>query len=124
LVSTLVIVTVTPGSTPPELSETVPSMAPFAACDCASAGAVKDSDSSAERKYLSIPASIQTIGEPASWRVGESAMKSEDFVGRIHFPEVMAQQDPACEIRAGDSVACIAKREQMMREVAVRANAW
>src|SRR5258708_3513799 len=37
-VSVLVIVTVTPGSTPDDTSDTVPSIAPLAACDCASAG--------------------------------------------------------------------------------------
>src|SRR5437773_1916778 len=31
------MVTVTPGSTPDETSDTVPSMEPFAACDCANA---------------------------------------------------------------------------------------
>ena len=37
-VSVLVIVTVTPGSTPPDESATVPSMEPLAAWDCANAG--------------------------------------------------------------------------------------
>src|SRR6185436_5900100 len=53
-VSTLVIVTVAPGSTPPELSTTVPSMVPLAACDCASAGAASHTDNSAEKRILSI----------------------------------------------------------------------
>ena len=34
--------------------------------------------------------------------------------------EVMPQQNPAREIRAGDAVARIAEREQMMREIPVR----
>ena len=38
-VSMFVIVTVTPGRTPPDVSTTVPSTAPLAACDCATAGA-------------------------------------------------------------------------------------
>src|SRR5260370_572541 len=53
-VSTLVIVTVASGRTPAELSETVPSMVPFAACDCATAGAASDTESSAERRNLII----------------------------------------------------------------------
>src|SRR5262245_41667622 len=53
-VSRFVIVTVTPGSTPPELSTTVPSMDPLAACDCANAGAASTSDTSATKTYLDI----------------------------------------------------------------------
>src|SRR5689334_16213592 len=50
-----VTVTVTPGSTPPEASETVPSMVPLAAVDCASAGAADTaSDSRAEKKRRSM----------------------------------------------------------------------
>ena len=70
-VSRLVTVTVTPGSTPPELSETVPSIAPLAPCDCANAGAASDADSRAERMYLSMSASIQRIGESEPWRVDD-----------------------------------------------------
>src|SRR5438477_10492303 len=99
-VSTLEIVTVTPGSTPPEVSDTVPSMAPFAAVDCADAVAVNASaDTNTAKKYFSINASIQTIGEWVSRRCGESAVESEHVVARIHFAEVLAQHDPAGEIR-------------------------
>jgi hypothetical protein len=48
------MVTVAPGRTPPELSVTVPSMVPFAACDYAKAGAVSDTESSAVRRNLTI----------------------------------------------------------------------
>ena len=89
-VSTLVIVTVTPGSTPPDVSDTVPSIAPLAPCDCANAGAVSDSDSRAERMYLSMPASIQRIYRCERARKRDSAMKSEDLVDRIHFFEVVS----------------------------------
>src|SRR4051812_1217290 len=67
-VSIAVIVTVTPGSTPPELSETIPSMAPLAAVDWANAGDTSASDNAAERMYLSMIASIQRIY--SSWRDG------------------------------------------------------
>ena len=85
-VSTLVMVTVAPGSTPPELSETVPSMVPFAACDCAKAGAVSDTDSSAERRNLSILGVYNLKLE----HFGGLTMESKDFVGRIHFFEVLS----------------------------------
>ena len=75
-----------------------------------------------KEKTLSIPASIQRIGGPGSgeWRL---AVKTEDFVGGIHFSEVLAQQDATREVRTGDAVARIAEREQVVRKVAVRADA-
>src|SRR3954468_14484544 len=116
----LVTVTVTPGSTPPELSDTVPSMAPFAPCDCASAGAVNDSESRAERMYLSMSASIQRIGGPERWPEGDLPPKCEDFVHRIHFLEVLSQHDATGEIRARDALAGVPKSEQVVGKIAVR----
>ena len=103
----LVMVTVTPGSTPPELSETVPSMAPLAAWDCARAGAVSDSDSSADRRILS----ILGVYNAKLACFGVLPMESKDFVGWIHFAEVLSNEDAAGEIRAGDAVAGVTKRE-------------
>jgi len=115
----LVMVTVTPGSTPPELSETVPSMAPLAACDCANAGAVSDSDSSAERTTLNILGVYNA--KLAHFCV--LPVESEDFVGGIHLVEVLSHEDATGEIRAGDAVTGIAESEQVMRKVPVRTNA-
>ena len=42
-------------------------------------------------------------------------MKSEDLVGRIHFFEVVAEQDAAREIRSGDTLTGVSEREQVMR---------
>src|SRR3954462_4326188 len=111
-VSTLVMVTVTPGSTPPELSETMPSMAPFAPCDCANAGAVSDSDSRAERTYLSMSASIQKEWRTRTAGLRELPPKCEGFVHRIHFFEVLSQEHAAGEISARHAVARIPESEQ------------
>ena len=118
-VSMLVTVTVTPGSTPPELSVTVPSMVPLAACDCAKAGAASDTDSSAERRNLT----ILGVYNLKLAHFGGLTMESEDFVGRIHFLEVLSHEDAAGEVRAGDAVAGVAKSEQVVRKVPVRADA-
>src|SRR5258708_15625570 len=98
-------------------------MAPLAPCDCASAGAVSDSDSRAERMYLNMRASIQRIYGRGRARIADSAVKSEHFVGWIHFPEVVSQQDAARQICAGHALTRVAKSEQMVRVVAVRADA-
>src|SRR6185436_9281632 len=109
-VSTLVIVTVAPGSTPPELSDTVPSMVPLAACDCAKAGAASDTESSAERRNLT----ILGVYNAKSQRFGGLTVESKDLVGWIHFLEVLSHDDTAGEIGAGDAVARVAKSEQMV----------
>ena len=110
------MVTVTPGSTPPELSETVPSMAPLAACDCAKAGAVSDSDSSAERKTLSILGVYNAKLE----RFGGLTVESKDLVSWIHFVEVLSHDDAARQKRSGEAMAGVAKSEQVVRKVAMR----
>ena len=53
----------------------------------------------------------------------ELAVESEDLVGRIHFFEVLPQQNATGQIRAGHALAGVAEREQVMREVAVRPEA-
>src|SRR4029453_13840637 len=118
-VSTFVIVTVAPGSTPPEPSTTVPSMVPLAACDCANAGAASDTDSSAERRILSI---LGVYNAKLS-RFPALAVETKHFVGRIHFFEVMAKHDAAGDQPPGDGVAGIAKSEQVVRKVSVGADA-
>src|SRR5262245_17185386 len=110
-VFTLVIVTVTPGRTPPDVSEIVPSMAPFAAVDCAKAGtAAAHADTSTAKKYLSMIASIPT-------KTRGSAPESERRVAWIHFFEVVAQHDAAREERAGHAVTGVAESEQVVRKV-------
>src|SRR4051812_27304163 len=117
-VSVFVSVTGAPGSTPPELSETVPSMAPLAACDCANAGAPSVSDSSAERNILSMFASIQRETQA----ILRLAVESDDLVSRIHFFEVIPEQNATGEVRAGERMACVAEREEVMGVVPVRAD--
>ena len=75
--------TVTPGSTPPELSLTVPSMVPLAAVDCANAGAASASDNIPESKYFSMFSSIPRF-------IGGLPGECEELVSRIHFFEVVS----------------------------------
>src|SRR5207247_2634714 len=96
----------------------VPSMVPLMACDCAMAGAASASASSATTKFFSMNASI-----PRENR-GDFplAVESERGVAAIHFLEVLAQQNAAREVRAGDAVAAVAERKQVMREISMCAD--
>src|SRR5262249_7297793 len=121
-VSTLVIVTVTPGSTPPEVSVMVPSIDPLAACDCAIAGAASTRAIRPANNVLSMFASIARRQIPNPESQIPLSMKPEGLVGAIHFLEVLAHQNATGEIGAGDAVAAVAEREEVMREVAMRAD--
>src|SRR5262245_37954378 len=121
-VSTFVIVTATPGSTPPDVSLIVPSIDPLAAWDCAIAGAANTSASSPANNILSMFASISCALIPNPWSLIPSSMKSERFVRAIHFLEVLPHQNATGEIRAGDAVAAVTECKEVMREVAMRAD--
>ena len=74
-VSTLVMVTVTPGRTPPDESDTVPSMAPLAACDCASAGTARARQMKME-KIVRIPRVYKQNPRAHLWKPKTSSPRS------------------------------------------------
>src|SRR5260221_5428928 len=134
-VSRLVTVTVTPGSTPPELSETTPSMAPLAACDCANAGAVSiSSDSTAEERARNmLEDSLIDSEKPEVYNSKTNEpqprtqndvlpVKTDRFVGGIQFFGAMSLQNATGEVSGRRTVTGVAKGEQVVRVIAMRAD--
>src|SRR5438105_4488357 len=99
-VPTCVAVTVTPGSTPPEVSVMVPSIVPFAAVDCAYAGALNAiADRMIARKYFSMRSSIPRFRGAGRSRIVVLSAECERRGGGIQFTEVLPEHHAAGEIR-------------------------
>src|SRR5471032_3304161 len=74
-----------------------------------------------------MPISMSSGCGPKTSRSVLSALITREgkrFVRGLDLVEVVAQQNPAREIRAGHAVAGIPKREEMMGKIAMRAEVW